>query len=298
MTDHPHGPVPPRPYGPPATAPGWRPQGGYGQGVYPQRPAGPPQPAGVPGWAPQQAGVPGWAPQPASWQQPPMSRAGYAPPMMPQPGPQPGPQPSSGQVAFTVIWKLAVSAIAFTGLFLAHDAFGSWHLEELSQLGSLIAGVYFLLAAIIPLARRRHLDEPDPFVRMSVLLLVLVTLGVYNLVMAGQLDKSWSKFEHIFTPLALLVDWFAVGRNQETVKWWHVIAAPAAPLAYLVFAVMKGNADGSPIYSILDTSDSGFFPFVIGALIGIWVVALLLMGIGRLHRSMRLAPPPVAGGSR
>ncbi len=66
------------------------------------------------------------------------------------------------------------------------------------------------------------------------MLLLLVSVTFLTL-MGGDLSGTWSLFEHPLTPLVVLVDWIAVGRNQAAVAWWHPITWVGPPLAYLVY---------------------------------------------------------------
>ncbi|EHR62831.1 hypothetical protein [Saccharomonospora cyanea] len=69
---------------------------------------------------------------------------------------------------------------------------------------------------------RRH--EPNsPWLRGATAVLLLLVPGTFLTLMGGDLSETGSLFEHLPTPLVVLVDWIAVGRGQAAVMWWHPI---------------------------------------------------------------------------
>ncbi|MFD1046917.1 response regulator transcription factor [Kibdelosporangium lantanae] len=118
------------------------------------------------------------------------------------------------------------------------------------------------------------------------LLLVCVT---FITIMGGSLNKTWSLFEHLITPMLVLVDFLAVGRNQVAVKWWHPITWTAFPLAYLIYYVSAGlHMYGS----FLNPKKSSFAGTVAGFVVGVLFVGFLLFLFGMMKASATGQRPP------
>jgi hypothetical protein len=79
-------------------------------------------------------------------------------------------------------------------------------------------------------------------VRGAVVVYIVVTGVVSNTMMSGSLDRTRDLLTHLVTPVLVCVDWFAVGHNQSALRWWHPLAWPAYPCAYLAFCLARGTA--------------------------------------------------------
>jgi len=119
------------------------------------------------------------------------------------------------------------------------------------------------------------------------LLLVMVT---YLAIMEGSLDETWSLFEHLLTPLVVLVDFVAVGRNQADVRWWHPLSWVVFPAAYLVYFL---SADLGLYGSFLDPDDGGFPGVVLGFLAAVVLTGYVLYGVGKVKGAVVASQQPV-----
>lgn len=202
------------------------------------------------------------------------------PPHMPLRPPQPPPERVHPAVlAGVVVWRLVVAGCALYGV---GDATG-WtrNFEALSQLASLVAGLVFVGLLLYPLLTGGRRHEPgSPWLRGATTVLLLLVAGAYFGLMGG--DADYLPFEHIVTPLLVLVDWCFVGRSQGRARWWHPLTWIAFPLAYLVYYL----AAGLDIYPFLDAGDDGFAGTIAMLLVAVVAVGYLLYGIGLLKEAL------------
>lgn len=226
-------------------------------------------------------------PQYQQWQYPP--RQQY----------QPVPKVPAATLAGVSLWRLAIVACAFVGFgsIVAQVGLGS-AMPGLSQQASLLTGIVYLGLLVYPLATRGTRHEPGtPWWRGALAVLLLLVGVTYLTLMAGELDETWAVFEHVITPLAVLVDWIAVGRNQGAARWWHPLSWIVFPLAYLGYFV----AADVPLYGgFLDPDSSAFAGTVAGFLVAVLVAGYLLYGIAKLKAviaassTRQAAPQPYA----
>jgi len=217
----------------------------------------------------------------------------------PSPPSTPGPHwnPPSARVSPGVLvglslWRLLIVACSFIGFGAAVARFSDpW--PGLSQQASLVNGLVYLGLLLYPAftGGRRH-EPRSPWLRGAMCVLLLLVGGTFLTIMEGDVDETWSLFEHVLTPLVVLIDWIAVGRNQAAVRWWHPLTWASLPLAYLVYFLA---ADPGLYGGFLDPDDSGFAGTVVGFLFGVVATGYLLYGIGKL-RSGIAAAGPVPGG--
>lgn len=190
-----------------------------------------------------------------------------------------------GLIAVTV-WRLLVAGCAFFGFAAAADVMiDPW--PALSQQASLFTGLVFLGFAAYPLftAGRRH-EPRSPWVRGATTVLMVLVAVTYFSVMDGRIDQTWSLFEHLVTPLLVVIDWLIVGRNQTAVRWWHPISWIALPLAYTVYVNV---ADVRVYQGMLDIGDPDFAWVAPAFIAAILAIGYLLYVTGRI-RSARTAP--------
>lgn len=194
------------------------------------------------------------------------------------PGPYP-PQPQRvdpGVLAGVTVWRLVIVVCAFTGF---GAAVGQADLDSvmpgLSQQASLLTGICYLGLLCYPLVTGGQRHEPrSPWLRGALAVLLILVSVTFMTLMEGDLDETWSLFEHAITPLVVLVDWLAVGRNQAAVKWWHPLTWLAFPAAYLVYFV----ADDVQLYGdFLDPDSDDFGLTVAGFLLGVVVAGYVLL---------------------
>jgi hypothetical protein len=203
----------------------------------------------------------------------------------------PQPRVDAGVLAGVTLWRVVIATCAFVGFGAAAAEMNDpW--PGLSQQASLLAGVVYLGLALYPLftAGRRH-EPRSPWLRGAMTVLLLLVSVTYLAVMEGDVDETWSLFEHVVTPLVVLVDFVAVGRNQAAVRWWHPLTWIVFPLAYLVYFIA---ADPGLYGSFLDPEDSDFAGVVAGFLAAVVAAGYVLYGLAKLKTAIaRGAAGPV-----
>jgi hypothetical protein len=204
------------------------------------------------------------------------------------------------------LWRLTIVVSALYGFT---DATGwSENLEGLSQQASLLTGAVYTWLLLYPALTRGVRHEPaSPWLRGATAVLLLLVAGTFFGIMGGDFD--YLPFEHVYTPLLVLVDWLAVGRNQAAARWWHPLSWIAFPLAYLAYFLAAGVYRS--LYEFLDPREDGFAVMIVGLLAGVIAIGYLLYGLGRLKRILgrgtearpgpgpgRPAPAPTPAGGR
>lgn len=192
------------------------------------------------------------------------------------------PQVSPGVLLGVSLWRLLIVVFAWIGFGDAvrkSDGLAD-ALQALSQQASLVAGLVYLGLLVYPVFRAGRLHEPwSPWLRGAMALVLLLVAVTYNTMLEGDLSTTSSLFEHLLTPLVVLIDWVFVGRNQGGARWWYPLSWLGLPLAYLIyFYVARPDLYGS----ILDPDDSGFFLTVLEFLVALVVAGYLLYGVGKV----------------
>lgn len=191
----------------------------------------------------------------------------------------PPPRGHAGVLAGVVAWRLVVAGCAFTGFGAAVAVMDDpW--PALSQQANLLAGVVYLGLALYPLRTGGRTHEPaSPWLRGAVCVLLLLVAGVYQMLMSGDVGDTYSLFEHVVTPLAVLADWVLVGRSQANVRWWHPLSWLAFPAAYLGYFML---ARPSLYGGFLDPESSMFTGMVVMLMLGVLCTGYLLYGIAKV----------------
>lgn len=206
-----------------------------------------------------------------------MTPYGNAPYYAYPPPPPPEPPVRPAVLIGVSLWRLAIIACALYGF---SDATGwSENFEGLSQQASLATGIIYTGLLLYPVftGGRRH-EPKSPWLRGATTVLLLLVAGTFFAIMGG--DADYLPFEHIYTPLIVLVDWLFVGRSQANSKWWYPLTWIAFPLAYLVYFLAGGIYES--LYSFLDPEGDEFAGMIAGLLVGVIVVGYLLHGAGKL----------------
>jgi len=188
-------------------------------------------------------------------------------------------------------WRLLVATCGFVGFGAAVAVLDNpW--SALSQQASLFTGLVYLGLALYPVLTR-ELEPRSPWLRGATCVLLLLVAGTYMSLMSGDLSSVHSLFEHLLTPLVVLVDWVFVGRNQARVRWWHPLSWVVFPLAYLVYFVV----DRPRLYRGFLNPDSGDFPGTVAAfLVAVLAAGYVLYGIAKTRAAMTQAKPVLQGG--
>jgi hypothetical protein len=206
---------------------------------------------------------------------------------MPVPGPVPGPKVNSGVLAGVSIWRLVIVVFAITGFSLAlGNGSVSGALAALSQQASLVTAIGYLILLLYPAftGGRRH-EPVSPWLRGALVVLLGLVSVTFLTMLGGELNQTWSLFEHLLTPLIVLVDWLFVGADQRFARWWYPFTWLAFPLAYLLFYVVYVNG-GEPIYPFLDPSAGDFIGVVFGFLAGVLAWGFVVYGMAKLKGSI------------
>jgi outer membrane protein assembly factor BamB len=222
--------------------------------------------------------------------------------------PVPARRVSPAVLAGVGLWRLVIVGSALYGF---SDATGwTQNLEGLSQQASLLTAAVYVGLLLYPAFTGGTRHEPrSPWLRGATAVLLLLVAGTFFGIMGG--DLGYLPFEHVYTPLLVLVDWIAVGRNQAAARWWHPLTWIAFPLAYLAFFLSAGIYRS--LYEFLDPREDGFALMVAGLLVGVIAIGYLLYGFGRLKGAFGRGaearptsttghggpvPPPAPGGGK
>jgi hypothetical protein len=202
------------------------------------------------------------------------------------------PRISSGVLVGVSLWRLLIVACAFIGFGSAVSLLHK-PMVALSQQASLVVGVVYAGLLLYPLftGGRRH-EPKSPWWRGAMVVLLVLVCVTYLAIIGGSLSRTWSLFEHLITPLVVLIDFFVVGRNQPAAKWWHPVTWLIIPLAYLVYYLSAGLR----IYgSFLNPSKAAFPGVIVGFIAALLALGFLLYGFGKLKASaarQNLSPQP------
>jgi hypothetical protein len=217
-------------------------------------------------------------------QQPYPQQAYQQQPYWPQ---QPPPQESKvspGVLVGVSVWRAVIVACSFIGFGSAVAQFNDpW--PGLSQQASLLNGIVYLGLLAYPLftGGRRH-EPASPWLRGAMAVLLVLVAVTFIAIIEGDLDETWSLFEHVITPAVVVLDVCVVGRNQANMKWWHPLTWVVFPLAYLSYFVA---ADVQLYRGFLDPDDGDFFGTVLGFLSGVIVTGYLFYGIAKIKTMSR-----------
>jgi hypothetical protein len=186
------------------------------------------------------------------------------------------------------LWRLVVATSAFVGFGYAVATFHEpWH--ALSQQASLLCGVVYLGLALLG-ARAERLAT---WLRGAMAVLLALVCVTYLTVIDGELDTTASLFEHLVTPVLVLVDWVFAGRTG-TVRWWYPLSWIVFPAAYLVYFVA---ADVGLYRSFLNPGRGDFALTVVEFLAALVVAGYVLYGIAKV-RGGTGAPAPAVEEAR
>jgi hypothetical protein len=225
--------------------------------------------------------------------QPPMGQPWFGQPQPGQPpfGQPPGYRPAHagtrvppGVLVGVSVWRLVIVVFAFVGFILAvSGGSGDGRFAALSQQASLVTAICYLILLLYPLfvGGRRH-EPVRPWLRGALVVLLSLVSVTFLSLLGGELNETWSLFEHLLTPLAVLADWLFVGRDQRAVRWWFPFTWLAFPLAYLLFYIGYVGGTGEPIYPFLDPGAGDFVGVVFAFLAAVLAFAFLIYGIGKL----------------
>lgn len=211
-----------------------------------------------------------------------------------QPLRQHQPKVNAGVLLGVTLWRLLIVAFALTGFLGATEEMTNpW--PGLSQQASLFAAIVYTGLLLWPLftVGRSH-EPPSSWLRGGTAVLLMLVCLVYLTIMEGDLDETWSLFEHLLTPLVVFIDAAFVGRSVGRMKWWHPLSWIVFPLLYLLYYI----ADDLEMYDGVFRPDNEDFAAYFFALLGLTIViGFVLYALGKLRGAVasgsnRQQPPP------
>lgn len=128
-------------------------------------------------------------------------------------------------------------------------------------------------------------------IRLSSLLMIIVTGIIYNVVLARTaqlqgLETVSTLFNHVLTPLATALVWLIAG-PRGWFSWRIIVASLIIPIVWLVWALARGAVIGAYPYGFLDVATYGYGAVatnVLGIVVFAVGLALILWGIDAVIR--------------
>jgi hypothetical protein len=190
------------------------------------------------------------------------------------------------------LWRALIVTFALIGFTSVPNGggFGGTaqinNIAYLTQQGSfLTALIYFgLVSYPIFTGGRRH--EPNaPWLRGALAVVMTLICITYMTMLGGSLSDTADQFEHLLTPIVVIVDWLLVGRASANARWWFPLTWLAFPVAYLIFYIVYVG-DGPPLYPFLRPGSERFLVVVLGFLLGVLGIGYLMYGIAKLRGAL------------
>jgi len=176
--------------------------------------------------------------------------------------------------------------------FLPTEYFGYFTVQS-----SLINAAVLLVGGSLAL---RFRSDPELFtrIRMSGLCYAIVTAVVYNLLLRNVVSDGFTGIAwpnevlHVWAPIFILLDWL-LAPGRPALAWKALGFALLYPIAWVVYAVIRGALTGFYTYPFLDPTAPGSYADVAVYILGIAaVIALLAAASIALTRSpSRLRSP-------
>lgn len=182
-------------------------------------------------------------------------------------------------------WRLGIATSGAVGVALAAAQYDVWW-TALSQLASLAVVVGYLWLAAYPFVGDHGDEPPSPWLRGCLATQMLLVSLAFLAMQHGNLTDPYSLFEHVLTPVLVVVDFLLVGGNQAAVRWWHPLSWLLPPVAYLTYYV----GGDLRVYAALDTGDGLAFVSRLGVLALLVLSAgFFLYAVGRMARAESVA---------
>lgn len=189
-----------------------------------------------------------------------------------------------------VVWRLAIATSALLGVWLAAQQYDVWW-TALSQLASLAAGVGYLALAVGGASGRtgpRRALASAWFRGAMASTMALVAIA-FMAMQHGNLLDSYSIFEHMLTPAAVVADRLLVGSDRTVTRWWHPWSWLVPPAAYLIAYV----ALDLQVYADLDLSSPTVFTTNAAVLLAVLLAAAYALHL-QSYRTVRLGPDKIS----
>ena len=193
------------------------------------------------------------------------------------------------------VWRALIVTFALVGFTSVPNGggFGGTaqisNIAYLTQQGSLLTALVYFGLLLYPVftGGRRH-EPRTPWLRGALVVVMTLICVTYMTMLGGSLSDTADQFEHLLTPIVVIIDWMVVGRAPAAARWWFPLTWLALPLAYLAFYLdYVGN--GRPLYPFLRPDSAHFWLVVLGFLLGVLGIGYLMYGIAKLRGALSRA---------
>ncbi|MFG2037254.1 Pr6Pr family membrane protein [Dactylosporangium sp. NPDC048998] len=188
----------------------------------------------------------------------------------------------------TVVFRGLTAVCAVAGIvFLLTWSHGDWGVFVYFTVQSSV-----IIALVSAVAVFRAVPAP---VRGAATLYSCITGTVYHALLANPSSPFYQEDSgahsvhnlllHTVTPILAAVTWLLVER--ERVRWWYATVWLAYPLAYLVFALIRGVFVHEYPYPFIDVNTQhagGVTVNSLGFTVAFFLLGMLLIGLGTLLR--------------
>jgi hypothetical protein len=164
------------------------------------------------------------------------------------------------------------------------------NIAYLTQQGSFLTVLVYSGLLIYPIFTGGREHEPRaPWLRGALTVVMTLICITYMTMLGGSLSDTADQFEHLLTPIVVVIDWIVVGRAPASARWWFPLTWLVFPLAYLAFYIVYVG-DGPPLYPFLRPGSERFLIVVLGFLLGVLGIGYLMYGIAKLRGATESAP--------
>jgi hypothetical protein len=197
-----------------------------------------------------------------------------------------------GVLAGVSLWRALIITFALVGFTSVPNGGGFGGTEQinnfayLTQQGSFLTALVYSCLLIYPLftGGRRH-EPRAPWLRGALTVVMTLICITYMTMLGGSLSDTADQFEHLLTPIVVVLDWIVVGRAPAAGRWWFPLTWLVFPLGYLLFYI-DYVGDGPPLYPFLRPGSERFLIVVLGFLLGVLGIGYLMYGIGKLRGAL------------
>lgn len=190
------------------------------------------------------------------------------------------------------VWRALIVTFALIGFTSVPNGggFGGTarisNFAYLTQQGSFLTALVFFGLLIYPAVTGGREHEPRaPWLRGALTVVMTLICITYMTMLGGSLSDTADQFEHLLTPIVVVLDWIVVGRAPANARWWFPLTWLVFPLAYLVFYLVYVG-DGPPLYPFLRPGSERFLIVVLGFLVGVLGIGYLMYGIAKLRGAL------------
>lgn len=180
-----------------------------------------------------------------------------------------------------------------TGIDTVHERVFDWFTYF-----TILSNIVVAVVLVMLVARPAIFARPDRTglvwraLRLDSVLMITITGIVYNLLLASGPKTGWdfvsNAFQHNITPVVTVAVWLLAG-PRGLVSWKVVGASLVLPLAWAVFALVRGSQIGAYPYPFLDVATNGYasvLAFIAQILLVALIFAVVLLGIDALTRRL------------